>query len=210
MKEPRSHSSIGKSSKAKGAKAELEVARLLDPWWSRLEPGARFIRSPGSGGWRHAKRFGARGDLMPDPDLVKQFPFVLEVKRREGWSEEGFLLGSRGGKSPVWSWWQQCQKAAEDAALRPMLWFRKSHASNKVLGLPNCWLVMIDEAVYDRLHLRGKTPPLVRFDAPRHTVVLTHAQTLWIPPSAFVDACRAANEQDLLIASQRFKEANWG
>lgn len=125
---------------------------------------------------------------MPDPDTCKLFPFTLEVKRREGWSDRAFLLGSTRGE--VWSWWEQNQVAAADAGLRPMLWFRKRHGGMQVLGVPRCWLVMIECAVYDRIRLRGMTPPLVRFETPRDTVVLTHAQALWIPPRAFVQACR--------------------
>lgn len=189
MKPLRSHAAIGRHSKGKGAEAELEVGRLLTPYWRQLEPEALFVRTPGSGGWRHAKRFGARGDLVHDAKTCKLFPFSLEVKRREGWSEPAFLLGSMRG--PVWRWWDQACAAALDDGRRPMLWFRKNHPpAARVLGLPVCWLVMIECAVFDRLRLRGMTPPLVRFDDPRHTVVLTHAQALWIPPRAFVQACR--------------------
>jgi hypothetical protein len=188
---PRTHAAIGRHSKGKGAKAELEVGRLLAPWWQKLEPGAQFIRTPGSGGWRHAKGFKARGDLMHDPDTCKLFPFTLEVKRREGWST-GVLFGRseaiaarHGDGSPIWAWWTQTCKSARDDNRRPMMWFRKNHSP---------WFVMIEVAVYDCLRLRGMTPPVVRFDTPRHTVVLTHAQTLWIPPRAFVVACTEATE----------------
>ncbi len=174
------HVAIGRRSKGKGANGELEVGRLLTPWWRRFEPEACFIRSPGSGGWRHAKRFGARGDLMHDPDTCQHFCFTLEVKRRENWSVPHFLSGKA---SPVWSWWEQSQKAAADSGRAPMLWFRKNNR-RKV------WFVMIEAEVYDRLRLRGMSPPVVRFGAPRHTVVLTDAQTLWIPPQAFFRATR--------------------
>ncbi len=128
---------------------------------------------------------------MPDPDLVKRFPFTLEVKRREGWSLKAFLGGSQRG--PVWQWWAQTQKAATDSGRRPMLWFRQHHRSMQAVGLPSCWLVMIEATVFARLsRLRGLALPVVRFDEPRHTVVLTHAQTLWLPPAAFVQACLAA------------------
>ncbi len=176
----------------KGPAGELEVGRLLTPWWQKLEPEISFVRSPGSGGWRHAQRFGARGDLMADPGRKWLWPFTLEIKRREAWSEEVFLLGNG---SPVWKWWTQNQKAAADSGKRPMLWFRKNqHPSRlRVLALPEAvWFVMFDESVFNRLRLRGLTPPLVRFDAPRHTVVLTHAQLLWLPPRALLQACEEA------------------
>lgn len=175
--------------RAKGAAGELEVARLLEPWWRRLEPEARFIRTPGSGGWRHARGFRASCDLMPDPQTCRLFPFSLEVKRKEAWSEQQFCSDK---PSPVWKWWAQCCKAAATDGLRPMLWFRKNTPRQQTaLGLPPCWLVMIEASVHERLRLRGMSPPLVHFYS-RATVVLTHAQTLWVPPRAFVRACAAS------------------
>lgn len=173
----------------KGPSGELEVAKILQPWWRQLEPAAQFVRTPGSGGWRHARIFGSRGDLMADKETCKLFPFSLEVKRREGWTYDWFL----GFKpSPVWKWWKQTQQAATDDGRRPMLWFRKNTTERSAKGhlLPPMWLVMFDEEIFNRLRLRHMAPPLVRFLAPRHTVVLTHAQLLWIPPQAFVRACR--------------------
>lgn len=185
------HAAVGRRSKGKGAGAELEVGRILTPWWRRLEPEARFVRTPGSGGWRHAKGFRARGDLVHDPECVKLWPFSLEVKRREGWSELNFQTG---GRSPVWQWWLQTQRAALDDCRRPMLWFRKNQPSHvlRALALPITWLVMIDSDIYDRVRVRGMTPPLIRFEAPRSTVVLTHLQLVWIPPRALVNAVTLA------------------
>ncbi len=193
MKEPRSRAAIGRHSKRKGASNELQVIRLLTPWWRQLEPEALFIRTPASGGWRHAGSFKARGDLLVDPGTCKLFPFSVEVKCREGWSD-GLLFGRSeskrhiGDASPIWAWWNQCSTSALADGLRPMLWFRKNHSP---------WYVMIETAVFDRLRLRGMTPPLVRFEAPRHTVVLTHAQALWIPPRSFVTHCTAVTEERL-------------
>lgn len=163
----------------KGNSGELEVITYLQPWWRRLEPEAAFVRTPRSGGWGSTKTqgFKARGDVMVDPDTCKLFPFSVEVKRREAWSPEVFLSGR---KSPAWSWWAQTCKAADGDGQRPMLWFRRNREA---------WWVMIESAVFDRLRLRGMSAPLVRFPHPRHTVVLTDAQTLWIPPRSFVVAC---------------------
>ncbi len=188
-KPTRSRAAIGRHSKRKGAAAELEAIRIIQPWWRRLEPQALFVRTPGSGGWKHSTSFKARGDLQVDPKTTLLFPFSVEVKKREGWSD-GLLFGRATGRaagddsSPIWGWWAQVKKAAVDDGFRPMLWFTKNNAP---------WYVMIEASVYDELRLRGMTPPLVRFYEPRHTVVLTHAQTIWIPPRAFVDACEAIN-----------------
>ena len=40
---------MGKASRQKGCVAEREVAALLERWWSQLEPGCRFVRTPSSG-----------------------------------------------------------------------------------------------------------------------------------------------------------------
>lgn len=188
MKEPRSPAAIGRHAKGKGADGELQVIRLIQPWWRRLEPEALFVRTPGSGGWKYASSFKARGDLQVNPATTLLFPFSVEVKWRNGWSDE-FLFGRRPGQehlgdaSPVWDWWYQCCDAAQDDGFQPMLWFRKDRAP---------WRVMIRAAVYDQLRVRGMSAPLVRFPSPRHTVVLTHAQTLWLPPHALVAACTKA------------------
>lgn len=193
IKPPRSRAANGRRSKGKGARGELQVIKVVQPWWSRLEPEAVFVRTPGSGGWRHAPAFKARGDLLVDPQTTKFFPFSIECKWQEGWGT-GLLFGVYTGKrqgddsSPIWGWWAQCCEAARVDGLRPMLWFRKN-------GSP--WYVMIEESVFDCLRLRGMTPPLVRFGAPRHTVVLSHAQTIWIPPRAFVAACNEVAETKL-------------
>ncbi len=199
-KPPRSRAAIGRHAKRKGAKAELEVIAIVQPWWRRLEPQALFVRTPGSGGWKHSASFKARGDLQVDPKTTLLFPFSVEVKKREGWSD-GLLFGRAVGRehvgdaSPIWGWWAQVCKAAQDDGFRPMMWFTKNNSP---------WYVMIESSVFDCLRLRGMTPPLVRFEAPRHTVVLTHAQTIWIPPRAFVAACTEASET-WLAASYGFE-----
>lgn len=118
-------------SRPKGASGELEVCRLLEAWWRQLEPDCKFARTPGSGGWSTANNreaFGTAGDLVT---TAKSFPFGVEIKRREGWTDRELLAGR---KSPVWGWWKQCQKAAREMQKVPMLWFRRNHRK---------WLVMM-------------------------------------------------------------------
>jgi hypothetical protein len=110
-------------SRAKGSKAEIEVAKLLQVWWAPVEIG-EWARTPLSGGWSKPSvraGFKSAGDIMT---TCKTFPFCLEVKRREGWSWDRFVAG---GKSPVWGWWEQAEKAAELQGSQPMMWFRKNH-----------------------------------------------------------------------------------
>lgn len=104
----------------KGNKAELEVARILEPWWRRLERTAVFVRTPRSGGWTQGRDlFDARGDLMCKGAPL--FPWLVEVKRREKWTLQNF---EDGKPCPVWGWWEKASDDAVKAARRPMLWIR--------------------------------------------------------------------------------------
>jgi len=106
----------------KGPRGEREAVVMLEKWWRRLEPEVEMVRTPKSGGWAHAAKFKARGDVMVDPG-TERFPFSVEVKRREAWSPDHLLDGR---PSPVWKWWLQCQAAARDEELEPLLLFRKN------------------------------------------------------------------------------------
>lgn len=111
------------SERLKGKVAEREVAHLHEAWWGSLEPGCRFVSTPQSGGWSAPTvraEFRASGDLMT---TATRFPFCVEVKRREKWSLEWLQAGKA---SPVWGWWRQAQRAAVEAELEPVLWFRRS------------------------------------------------------------------------------------
>ncbi|MDP6719756.1 MAG: hypothetical protein QGF59_13935, partial [Pirellulaceae bacterium] len=111
------------TSRGKGNAAEREVAKLVQQWWHKLESGCRFVRTPLSGGWGGPSlraEFRASGDLMT---TAKQWPFGVEVKRREGWSMRNLRQAKA---SPVWKWWEQTQDAAAEMDAEPMLWFRKN------------------------------------------------------------------------------------
>jgi hypothetical protein len=112
----------------KGNSAEREIAKVLADYWKPVED-AKFVRTPLSGGWGGKDvraGFRAGGDLMT---TAKKWPFVVEVKRREGWSWAPFLSGK---KSPVWGWWKQACAAAKElegedpARAVPLLVFRKN------------------------------------------------------------------------------------
>lgn len=118
------------SSRTKGKVAEREVAHLHEAWWGSLEPGCRFVSTPQSGGWSAPTvraEFRASGDLMT---TATHFPFVVEVKRREGWSLDRLRSG---GASPVWGWWRQAQREARELGLEPALWLRRSREPWRVL-----------------------------------------------------------------------------
>lgn len=135
-------------SRNKGNKAELYIAGRLQEWWRKSEPGCLFCRVPLSGGWRqpeHRTAFNLAGDLMTD---AKLFPWAVEVKHREGWTEERL---EQGKASPVWGWWRQAQEAADELKKKPILFFRKNLFKKKVQP----WRVMFpDEQWQDVPELR--------------------------------------------------------
>jgi hypothetical protein len=158
---------MGASGRPKGCAAEREVAGLLEGWWRQLEPGCRFVRTPSSGGW-HGRNgadiragFRASGDLMT---TAEDFPFVVEVKRREGWSLERFTAGR---PSPVWGWWDQaCLQAAEQRS-EPLLWIRHNREP---------WRIVMREDLGRSLKLPG-----MRLTRPSNTAVrvwLAYASSL--------------------------------
>lgn len=130
----------------KGAHAELQVVRQSEFWWRKLPldqqvtpDGAQcqFVRTPQSGGWstnRVRGSFRVAGDLSSTSD---SWPFTVEVKRRESWSLSVFIMGGKRG-SPVWGWWQQCVKSANEEGGVPMLWMRRSQQP---------WIVLLPETI---------------------------------------------------------------
>lgn len=117
------------SSRSKGSAAEREVAKLLQGWWSVVDPQVEFARTPLSGGWQGTNTRGQkmRGEMRMSGDLMTtstDFPYSVEVKRRESWS---MAVLEAGRPSPVWAWWVQAQRAAKEMGLVPMLWIRQSN-----------------------------------------------------------------------------------
>jgi len=127
---------------SKGSTAELEVRRLLEAWWRQLEPEIEITRTPGSGGWRHAAKWGAKADLMVRE--APRFPFAIEVKRREGWSPRELYAGR---PCPVWKWWAKtCQDAATIGPDRvPMLWARRNREPWIVLVPAKWWAELANQ-----------------------------------------------------------------
>lgn len=117
-------------SREKGSSAEREVAGLLKDWWRQIEPDCVFVKTPLSGGWGSPglrAGFRASGDICT---TAIKFPFTVESKRREKWSLEQFLKGSR---SPIWGWWSQSNTQAEEMQAWPMLWFRRNNERWRVM-----------------------------------------------------------------------------
>jgi hypothetical protein len=146
-------------SKVKGNGGEREVAALIQPWWSKVEPGATFVRTPLSGGWGKTREvragFKASGDLMT---TATQFPFTIEVKRREKWTLERLLAGKA---SPVWPWWKQAQTQADEMGLTPLLWIRKNRQPWRIIMPHSFALLKGLITARSRVHVWTCSPHLV-------------------------------------------------
>ena len=126
----------------KGNVAEREIAKKFQNWWEQIEPGVKFCRTPGSGGFGTPvirEDFSLSGDIMTNS---KKFPFSVEVKRRENWAIKSII---NGGKSPVWKWWIQTIRAANEMKKDPLLIFRKNCTTRKkgVGLLSSEWFIML-------------------------------------------------------------------
>jgi hypothetical protein len=136
-KSKKERSRLGRRSSRKGRVAELQVRDFLQAWWRQLEPEARFVRTPRSGGWgvTAGAEFQARGDIMVGKKNCKRFPFCVEVKWHKtvvDGSVEHFIEGK---ESPVNAFWAQCQEAASHDGLRPLLIFRGNNMPWRVVWL---------------------------------------------------------------------------
>lgn len=126
----------------KGNAAEREIAKKIQEWWGSVEPSAKFMRSPGSGGWSTSEvrsEFKAHGDIIT---TATRFPFSIEVKRREQWTLKQLIKYPPSG--PVWGWWIQCQVDAIEAQKEPLMVFRK----NK-----ECWRAFVSRPIADTLNM---------------------------------------------------------
>ncbi len=147
----------GVNGRRKGKTAERAVAKLFEAWWGGVEPGCKFKSTPQSGGWSSPDvraAFKTAGDLVT---TAASFPFTVEVKHREQWSEARLRSGRR---SPVWAWWRQVQKAANEQGGIPMLWFKKNRGD---------WFVIIPEK--DALRVTTAKPEILWQDIPPGIVV---------------------------------------
>lgn len=128
---------LRKNSRAKGNRAELDVAEMFSRWCGEV-----VRRTPGSGGWSNAK-FGVTADLVC---ANRAFPYHCEVKHREGWTLDDLVTGVRKehDKSIV-QWWKQCVESCPQGKTKqgvaiftkvPLLVFRRNRQP---------WLVMMSE-----------------------------------------------------------------
>ena len=106
---------VGAYSRRKGSAFEREVALMFSNW-----TGLVCRRTPMSGAY--GSDWGLAGDLMFMSDEPPNF--IVELKRREGWTWEGIL----NGRGPIFKWWatlnEECQADSRDP--EPILVFKKN------------------------------------------------------------------------------------
>lgn len=125
--------SQGRGAKVKGSGMELKMAKKFGPWW-----GGTFHRVPGSGSLHWGDDNRVAGDIAAPQGL--DFPFVVEVKKHEGWIMDHVLLDIGEPKN----WWAQCVTDARRVKKVPMLIFSRNRAKDYVMIPHTKWL-------YDRL-----------------------------------------------------------
>ncbi|AMQ66633.1 RusA-like Holliday junction resolvase [Bacillus phage Shbh1] len=156
---------MGKMSRNKGSAYELKVAKLLTDWWGE----GKFSRVPASGGLHWAGDQRVAGDIVPP--VHANFPFVVECKKREGWTLDNVLLGT----GEVKDWWRQVVMDARRIDKVPILFFSRNRAkdyimlpytSNLYLDLSSVGQVLRTEVVTENIReeLEGFSVVLTTFD----------------------------------------------
>lgn len=120
----------GINGRIKGKNFEREIAEMFEAWY-----GKPFRRTPNSGGLAIQAREIA-GDLICDDPA---FPFLVEIKKHEGWELSSILLLGRrrfeettteSGKDrtcEILAWWNQAVREAKGIKRIPMLVFSKNY-----------------------------------------------------------------------------------
>jgi hypothetical protein len=113
------------NSRAKGAKHEKEVAKLLEAW-----TGKEFARVPSSGGLRWHKTSNTTGDITCTTE-GHYFPFSVEIKARNKVDFSRILIPYNGNSkaekdkdSEFETFWQQAISDADRAKKEPILFVR--------------------------------------------------------------------------------------
>lgn len=73
--------------------------------------------------------WAVKGDLASHGVRVQ--PFVIEIKKIEGWVLDGLYDAP---KWPVWSWWAQCKEQAASTGGIPLLIFSRNRRRDYILA----------------------------------------------------------------------------
>jgi len=177
----------------KGAVAERFIAKKLEEWWNIVEPGCKFMRSPGSGGWSTPtirSEFKAHGDIIT---TAHRFPFTIEVKRREQWTLKQVTNPRPSG--PVWDWWIQAQKDARNANAIPIMIFRKNNELWRMFCPENIFQCCAsyyarEESVLQHHHFTDFQMASIDYGAIR-PVMMFFDSLMCVPPSFFASPIQA-------------------
>lgn len=96
---------------------------MLTEWWG----GGEFHRAPASGGLHWASDHRVAGDIIPPSE--SDFPFVVELKKREGWTIEHILLDIGEPRD----WWRQVIEDSRRVKKTPLLMFSRNRAKDFVM-----------------------------------------------------------------------------
>lgn len=185
-----------KNGRSKGKKGEREVAKLCAGWWTLLEPGCEFRSTPSSGGWATPQlrgHFKVAGDLTT---TAKRWPFTVEVKRREAWVLARLYLAK---PSPVWGWWKQACKAAQEEGRAPILFLRHNSPGG---GHAPEWFVLLPDWLSELVPRLDNWSQMDAILAGMVSPMLTTWEALArVAPKAIIRACRAHASPPALAAS---------
>lgn len=156
------------NSKAKGAKAERDLAK----WWEKWT-GYKFSRTPMSGGWH--KNTETTSDLVcVDEKHKRRFPFSVESKSHK---EINFNDILKGNKSDILKWWDQCKGDALRGKKIPLLFMRENGMKKST------WFVVMNYQLYSSIW-KGFNPEIIEG---RVIYLFAEGQALFIIPSTTLE-----------------------
>ncbi len=112
----------GKKAKRKGSTYERTLCKSFSDLW-----GAKFFRTPMSGGSQLKHDYNLAGDISTPDDT---FPYHVEAKNQE--ALKGFHTIFTSRKCPVWKWWTQCANECPSDKV-PVLVFTKNYMPSFVM-----------------------------------------------------------------------------
>ena len=156
----RTKSEVGRFSHSKGGRGERAVCKLLGNFFYN-DPKS-FARYGNEGGGRISGDIGPciKDDMQATMELLRLFPFCIEIKNREEW--DFYSLLGNPLKSHLVGYWEQTIKQASRFKKCPLLLFTKNYKP---------WYVILDSTILP--DLKG------------HTYGTNYLDFFEIPPASF-------------------------
>lgn len=104
-------SRAGRKACRKGKHRERELAKIFSLWWTRGEDRNAFRRTPVSGGWPRKR---SHGDIIPVSQEAVSFPFIVDVKDRQGVQGIEFVDLLENERSPIFVWFDELTKIIQE------------------------------------------------------------------------------------------------